>query len=801
MDATFNNDVVFRRSKLQTTLVIAIVSLLLFLIGVTPPSVNAQEEQQSEVLYENVIVEKNVMVPMRDGTKLAVDVYRPDAPGKFPTVLIRTPYNKESYGSVYSPFLPQRGFVVVVGDVRGRYASEGEFRPNRDDGWGENQDGYDTVEWAASQPWSNGQVFVTGASYMGSTAYLTLPTQPPHLIGGQVHVMALDPFHERFYNGGVFRLWLYNWVARTIAPDLARRALADDPDKLEEVLEELETISSDPSELQKRLEALPLTPAPIFGDIPEFGFYHDWVVNNTDGPYWADRNVKAMASRVNVPVVHVGGWYDIYAQGTINAFKTFQEQGGPGARGKQRLIMGPWSHSSQFRDQVGSLHFPGATMNSLELLLRHLKAFTEGIPGFEDEPPIKIYVMGDNVWRYEWEWPLARTKYTPYYFREEPVGSIDSLNGDKLLSPQAPEGMEEPDSYVYDPLDPVPTLGGRTLYLPDGPRDHREADRQSITYTTPPLEEDIEITGPVTAVLYASSSAPDTDWVVRLSDVYPDGTSINVTEGILRASYRESMQNPTPIVPGEVYEYKVDMWSTSQVFKKGHRIRVSITSSNFPHYARNLNTGENSNTSSEVATAQNTVYHDSIRPSHIILPVIPMDRFTDIAGHWAEPDINQAARAGLLNGYPDKTYRPQDAVTRAQFVTLLARALGMYGSGDTLTFTDSNLIAGWAQNAVALAAGRGIVTGYEDGTFRPDNTISRAELAVMLSRALNLDVTDSSTGFVDDDQIPAWAKPHVAAAQAAGLLHGRSGNRFAPGDPVTRAEAAALMLRINRSVH
>jgi putative CocE/NonD family hydrolase len=327
-----------------------------------------------------------------------------------------------------------------------------------------------------------------------------------------------------------------------------------------------------------------------------------------------------------VPVAHLGGWYDIFLNGTIKNYLGIQARGGGGARGNQKLVIGPWIHGPKNVGavQVGALTFPGADLVQYNEI--RLPWFDHWLKGMHtsavDEPSVLIYVMGDNAWRAEHEWPLARTRYTKFYFHGGTSGSIASLN-DGTLSTAAPRGAESPDTFRYDPLDPIPTLGGNTLFIPSGPQDHRDADARSLTYSSEPLPADLEVTGPITAVLHAMSSAVDTDWVVRLTDVYPDGRSINIADGILRARYRESRTTPTLIEPGTLYEYTIDLWATSTVFKAGHRLRVSVHSSSFPRWDRNLNTAESPEVGARTEVALNTIFHDELRPSHIVLPVIP----------------------------------------------------------------------------------------------------------------------------------------------------------------------------------
>jgi putative CocE/NonD family hydrolase len=620
--------------KWVTKSVVGLILLSMLIASLSAAAPGATTVTAATASQYEVITERNIMVPMRDGTKLAADICRPNAAGKFPTILVRTPYNKATPLQPYQEFFPQRGYVVVLQDVRGRFASEGVYFQNTDDGWGKNQDGYDTVEWVAKQPWSNGKVGATGISADGSSAALMMPTQPPHLVAEVIELTGgvTDSYKYRFYNGGVFRGMLIRWLLGGNASDIVKKGVSD-PVLRDKVLAELKNLQTDPEAMRQAHLALPLNPTPIIGNLklePDgLQFWKDWLTHQTHNAYWDEISLSGQPpSLIKVPVLHVSGWFDYASQGTIDEYLKLQKNGGPGAIGKQRLIMGPWSHTPQvLTDKAGELSFPGGKMNGRwDYMLEFFDTYLKNIPAnFKDKPPVQIYVMGDNVWRYEKEWPLPNTQYTNYYFRDGNGGfPITSLNGNKLLTTEPPTGAEAADGYAYNPVDPLWTLGGRPSGgMIAGPTDHRTVEMKSLTFTTPPLEKDMEVTGPVKAALYAMTSAKDTDWVVRLTDVYPDGRSMWVAENILRASYRDSMANPSPIGPNKVYKYNIDLWSTSQVFKKGHSIRVTVTSSDFPHYIRNLNTGKDNHTTTEMDVAYQTIFHDVKRPSHVVLPIIP----------------------------------------------------------------------------------------------------------------------------------------------------------------------------------
>lgn len=586
------------------------------------PALAAHE--RSEATGE-VVVEESVMVPMSDGTRLAADVYRPRAAGRYPALVERTPYDKTNSSEVQvgAPrFFAERGYVVVIQDTRGRYASEGAFYPNLDDAWLARRDGFDTVQWIAQQPWSNGKVGVIGGSQSGQTAYMIGPTQPPALESMFVRESASDLHEEWFYRGGAFEHgFVTGWTGVSFGGDILRRALTGR--ELEAALGVLKAFTDNRASFYWHL---PLAEFPVFTIAPGFRFFYDWVRNPSDGPYWWQQDVGLRHHLFQVPVYHLGGWYDIFLAGTIRNYEGIRDHGGPQARRSQKLVIGPWVHGPKNVGvtAVGALTFPGADrVQYNEIRLRWFDHWLKGLhTGVMDEPPVLIYVMGDNVWRAEEDWPLARARSVPFYFRAGRRGSIGSPN-DGTLSPDPPGATEPPDTFRYDPRDPIPTLGGNTLFLPSGPQDHRNADARSLTYTSEPLGHDLEVTGPITAVLYGLSSAVDTDWTVRLGDVYPDGRSINVADGVVRARYRDSRVTPALLEPGRIYRYEIDLWATSNVFKTGHRLRVSVHSSNFPRWDRNLNTADGPEAGVRPETALNTVFHDELRPSHVLLPVIP----------------------------------------------------------------------------------------------------------------------------------------------------------------------------------
>ncbi|MBI4552411.1 MAG: CocE/NonD family hydrolase [Candidatus Latescibacteria bacterium] len=576
----------------------------------------------SEPTYD-ITVEKNVIVPMRDGTRLVADVYRPKARGAFPVLIERTPYNKDVCPEIQlkSPeYYGSRGYVTIIQDTRGRFASGGEFYPFEDDGWGPNRDGYDTIEWAAAQPWSNGKVGTIGGSYSGATQYRLAPTRPPHLTAMFVRESSSDYNNEWVYRNGAFELgFMLSWATGVVLNNIEHLVPPDAVARERGILQKARE-----ADLESWFKHLPLNPYPVLARLGVW--YNDMLDHPDDGPYWWRWNIAHQHREIDIPVYHLGGWYDIFQRGTLENFKGVAAYGrSDRARQFQKLIVGPWVHGplQTAVSKAGDVDFgPDAIVDLNPLRLRWFDYWLKGIDnGIMDEPPVRVFVMGANAWRDEDAWPPKNVRYTPYYLHSGRSGSIRSLN-DGTLSPLTPPATDSPDSFVYDPMRPVPNRGGATLGIPGGPFDQRPADELSLTYTTPPLMEDLTVIGPVTCILYAMSSAPDTDWVVKLCDVAPNGFSMLLTDGILRARYRESRERQTLMTSNRVYRFEVDVWATAHVFKKGHRVRVVVTSSNFPRFDRNLNTGGPFGKEVVGTTAVNTVFHDSVRASYVVLPVV-----------------------------------------------------------------------------------------------------------------------------------------------------------------------------------
>jgi putative CocE/NonD family hydrolase len=362
--------------------------------------------------------------------------------------------------------------------------------------------------------------------------------------------------------------------------------------------------------------------------------YRDYVTHETRDPFWQALSWRETLGQTTAPTLLTAGWYDYYAGENFLNYQALCQSPDPKLASRHRVLVGPWTHGISGTTQLGELDFGPASLEEGDSTTRWLECLLRGGDAAQfQEAPIRLFVMGENQWRDEWEWPLRRTRFTPFYLHS--AGAANTSRGDGVLC-RAPQESAQPDHYVYDPDNPTPTLGGNhsvgpynpglyELALP-GPYDQRatEARDDVLVYTGEALEQDMEITGPVTLKLYAASSAPDTDFVARLCDLYPDGRSINITEGVIRARFHErAWQRPQLIEPGRLYEYTVELHPTSMVFKRGHRLRLQVTSSNFPLWDRNLNTGAPLATGAEFQKAAQTIYHDAAHPSHLILPVIP----------------------------------------------------------------------------------------------------------------------------------------------------------------------------------
>jgi len=540
-----------------------------------------------------IIEELDVKVTMRDGVKLSTNIYRPDAPGKFPALLMRSPYGNGGTGNSEANFAASRGYVVVLQDTRGRYESEGVFDAMQP----EALDGYDTQQWVGQQSWCNGKIGTFGGSYVGFTQWMPASLQSPYLVT-MIPVVTFSDFHDVVYQDGAFRLELFGpWSFEMTHPyNVNQDTIGKYTDK---ILMSLPLI-----DLDKKLG----------WKIP---FLRDWLSHPEHDLYWNRTTVGDNYPKIKASVYNIGGWYDILLKGTINNYlKMTSSVIDPEIRKKQKLLIGPWVHDEGKR-LVGEMDFgETAVLNEPELMIRWFDNQLKGIDnGANEEPPVKIFVMGVNQWRFENEWPLARTDYQKFYFHSQ--GKANTLSGDGSMDTKMSKDLTV-DKFIYDPKNPVSTIGSM------GPYDQRQVEvrKDVLVYTTVPLKEDIEVTGPVEVIVYASSSALNTDFTAKLVDVYPDGRAIRICEGIIRADHRNPSIPPSNIKPGKVYNYTIDLWATSNLFRKDHKIRVEISSSNFPRFDRNLNTGNYFATDTTIMKAEQIIYHSSEYPSCIVLPVI-----------------------------------------------------------------------------------------------------------------------------------------------------------------------------------
>jgi putative CocE/NonD family hydrolase len=578
-------------------------------------------------------VTRDVGVEMRDGTMLYADVFRQDNDGKHPVLLQRTPYNKQDYrnGQTETDIFGAvgRGYVVVIQDCRGRYTSDGVFSPF----FQEMNDGYDTVEWCAAQPWSDGKVGMFGTSYVGATQWLAAVAKPPSLKCISPSFTASDYYEGWTYQGGAFEWgFMCNWIlpyftAADLVRQHARTPLADFEEKSQRLIDAIDR-------MEETVGILPLGDFPIDRELSPY--FHEWLSHPARGNYWKAVSIEDRHREVEVPAFNHGGWYDIFLGGTIRNFTGVRANGATdAARAGSRLTLGAWTHTNPPASAAGSVDFgmnagQGLAPIGLNVHSEQLAFFDLWLKGIDNgigsKPPVKIFVMGENAWRYEHEWPLARTQYVDYFLHSG--GSANSSAGDGTLSTERP-GDERPDHFLYDPVHPVPTNGGQTCCYPTrlaaGVFDQRAIETRSdvLVFATPPLEREVEVTGPVVLKLWAETTALDTDFTGKLVDVFPDGTVRNLTDGIVRARYRKGTDKAVLLRPGELVEYTIDLWATSNVFKVGHRIGLEVASSNFPRFDRNLNTGGDFATETEMKPAVQTIHHDAEHPSRLILPVIP----------------------------------------------------------------------------------------------------------------------------------------------------------------------------------
>jgi uncharacterized protein len=563
---------------------------------------------RAETLYR-VTIQQSVKVKMRDGVLLSADIYRPVSDEKFPVLLERTPYNRTNEAAMANAFA-SHGYIVVLQDTRGRYESGGDFYPFRD----ESSDGYDTVEWAAQLDRSNGKVGMFGGSYVGATQMLAAMAVPPHLVAIFPYVTASEYYDGWTYQNGALMQWFTSSWTSGLAVDTLRRQT----ERSQSPKDWVKDLPLDRYSILKPPQPSQLAP-----------YFSDWLTHERDDAFWQRWRVSDHYGEMTVLGLHAGGWHDLFLKGSIKNFTGLQKEARTAAaRTGQRLIIGPWAHApTSSEGKIGDVVFGKSAVVDLTAIA--LKWFDYSLKGINNEysnsAPVRLFIMGDNVWRDEQEFPLARTRYTKYYLHS--TAHANGISGDGELTQTLP-AVERKDEFDYDPMNPVPTIGGRLCCgpaLPPGPADQRpnESRTDVLVFSTSPLDKDVEATGFITVELYASTSAIDTDFTALLVDVDPNGYARFLTDGIVRARYRNGTAKATEVVPGQVYKYTIDLWATGNVFKAGHRIRLYVSSSNFPRFNRNLNLGEPIANSSRAKVVHQSIYHGGKYPSALVLPIVP----------------------------------------------------------------------------------------------------------------------------------------------------------------------------------
>lgn len=601
-----NNNIMTREKLLRTIIKLSFLLIAVFSFSFIPPA-------EKSVISNDIRIERHKPVKMSDGVTLYADVYLPAAPGRYPTIVSSTPYGVQRDGA-HEMFVrfARHGYAVVFFDVRGRYESEGKWEPFRN----EAKDGYESVEWAAVQPFSNGKVATYGGSYVGHNQWAAASQAPPHLVAAFPSLASTNIYANWITMGGAFRLsFNYGWgVVR-----MPNRIMLP---------QYWHTESYMPENLKydNILMHLPLREMDIEFEGAPVQHYRDWLKHESYDDYWKDISDEERFNKIKVPTQTLGGWFDIFLMGTINGYTGMKKNGATqDARDGARMIIGPWGHGPT--QTFGGIDFtPAAMLDMFQFHMRFYDYYLKGIgTGIENEKPVQLFYMGINKWRGETDWPIPGTRYRELYINSN--GAANSVRGNGVLSFAEPASAGS-DTYTYDPLNPVPTTGGNnccgTLTLA-GPHDQRPVERREdvLVYTSEYLTDTITIAGAVKMKLHAVTDGTDTDWMIKLVDVYPNDYAMPVSEGILRARFRSGPDKMKLLTPNQSYEYEIDMTGTANVFLPGHRIRVDITSSNFPQFDRNPNTGEPLGISSKTRIAKQTIYHGGAALSYILLPVVP----------------------------------------------------------------------------------------------------------------------------------------------------------------------------------
>ncbi|MFQ6109273.1 MAG: CocE/NonD family hydrolase [Candidatus Aminicenantales bacterium] len=570
--------------------------------------------------YE-ILLERNVGIPMRDGVKLATDIYRPKADGRFPVILTRTPYKKEM-AELQARYYARRGYIFAVQDCRGRFSSPGKWEPFVN----EPQDGHDSIEWLASQPWSNGKVGMIGGSYVGWVQWWAARERPSHLVTIIPNVSPPDPFYNIPYEYGVFfilgSIWWADVLESEATADLSGVAMSRIGEKKYwKLLTSLPVIDLDKKVLGKKNP-----------------YWRKWIEHPTNDAYWERANFLNRLKDVAIPVFHQSGWFDGDGIGSKLNYLRMKSHGHP----YQKLILGPWGHTDRAMRRVGELDFgPQAILDLQREYLRWFDYWLKGSDnGITKEPLVSLFVMGTNRWLHDNVYPLSYTRFEKWYLHSS--GHANTSKGDGRLSPSPPPQDSPPDKYIYDPGDPTPS----PTYYEESEEEEKKVksleekkkeaesyhekiarSRSDIlVYRTEPLKKPLTFAGPLSARLFASTSAKDTDWFMRLVWVTKEGKTYTLTEGKIRARFRESTEKPALLTPGKIYEYELDLWQTGITIPAGDSLRVEVASASFPLFSRNLNTGGHNEKETRFVKAEQTIFHSKKYPSYILLPVIPEEK-------------------------------------------------------------------------------------------------------------------------------------------------------------------------------
>jgi len=539
-------------------------------------------------------IDRDIPVKMSDGACLYADVYRPMTLRSCPTIITRTPYLKETERfTKRAQYFADHGYAYVIQDVRGRGHSDGEFYPF----FNEAKDGYETLTWAADQTWSNGSLGTIGASYGAWTQWLTAPLRHPNLVTMISEASPPDFFQCLPYQGGAFSLPLLSWLA-----ELDRS-----------VDHEAGSVDWDSVLMKRPLRELDKACG------HDLNAWRDWLDHDSDDEYWAKIAFNRDMDLIRLPVFHISGWYDDVLTGSLINYSQMRTA----THFPQKLLIGPWPHRLNTTSKYGSIDFgPAGLIDLFDVQRKWFDYWLKDLPvRLIREAPVTFFMMGKNEWRNERQWPPPSVRMQKFYLSSN--GHANSVGGDGRLDATMPIA-DRHDDFNYDPMKPVPFLTQPGWMQLGGPDDYRgvELREDVLVYSTSPLEDDLAIAGPLMVCLFAASSARDTDFTARLLDVHPDGYAMRLNDGVVRARFRSSYSEPSLLVPEQVYEYHVDCWATAHVFRKDHRVRIEISSSAFPRFDPNLNTGSPIGIDVTPVIARQKIHHGSRHPSHVILPVL-----------------------------------------------------------------------------------------------------------------------------------------------------------------------------------